>query len=371
MTSVLKPLPIPVRWLIRPMFFLSLALHGLLLFFPVPSAQESESEAEGAIAISLDAIPAPEPSEIPLPTPSDGSMPSMEPSPAPAPSPIATTPPPRSVPPIAPPTAVPTEPSASSPAAVAPPTVESSSEPSIPPSSPANISPEPPSPSPVENSVFAFAGFPHLKDAQAGCFGLNNCRQVDAGSFRQVGSDLIAQLTAEGYTVSQRDDLTDTGINVYEVSRAQTTQYLSVLSSELGSAVYVLASEPVTLGQLQTSEPLAAGFRELIAQTAGREPVTVEQFRYPELFFDSSQPRAEIATPIYVNAQTSPEQVKSVLEPQLNAAGFSMDAIGSYGGASLYRVQQGAFVAHLSILPTQDMAGSIFVVWNELPEVAE
>jgi len=65
---------------------------------------------------------------------------------------------------------------------------------------------------------------------------------------------MMEQLEAKGYTVRPRDDLEDdTGRKVYEVSKGEETQYLTVLSVlELGRTVYVLAEKPMTLADLQS-----------------------------------------------------------------------------------------------------------------------
>jgi hypothetical protein len=63
----------------------------------------------------------------------------------------------------------------------------------------------------------------------------------------------MEQLQTQGYTVRLRDDLEDdTGRKVYEVSKDEETQFLSILSAlDLGRTVYVLAAKPVTLSDLQ------------------------------------------------------------------------------------------------------------------------
>jgi hypothetical protein len=97
--------------------------------------------------------------------------------------------------------------------------------------------------------------FPHLEGAASGCFGFQECRRVSgAGSYRNVARSLIAGLEAQGYQVKLRDDLEDTGRNVYELSSPETSElkYLMVFSDADGSAVYVMSTEIMTLQDLQT-----------------------------------------------------------------------------------------------------------------------
>lgn len=100
------------------------------------------------------------------------------------------------------------------------------------------------------------ADFPHLAGATGGCFGLADCRQVpNAGSYRAVARSLIDGLKNNGYQVNLRDDLEDTGRNVYELTRPGNEtgqQYLMVFSVPDGSAIYVMGREILTLADLQT-----------------------------------------------------------------------------------------------------------------------
>lgn len=96
--------------------------------------------------------------------------------------------------------------------------------------------------------------FPHFQGAVEGCFGFNQCRRVSgAGSYRSVARSLISDLEAQGYDVDLRDDLEDTGRNVYELMPpgGDAIQYLLVFSDSDGSAVYVISDTIMTLNDLQ------------------------------------------------------------------------------------------------------------------------
>jgi len=98
-------------------------------------------------------------------------------------------------------------------------------------------------------------GFPHVAGAVGGCFGLSECRQVsDAGNYRAVARSLIDGLEAQGYAVRLRDDLEDTGRNVYELTPPNGhigNQFLMVFSGLDGSAIYVMSPEVMTLEDLK------------------------------------------------------------------------------------------------------------------------
>lgn len=97
--------------------------------------------------------------------------------------------------------------------------------------------------------------FPHYAGAVGGCFGLSECRQVSGvGSYRTVARSLIAGLEEQGYLVELRDDLEDTGRNVYELTPpgpGTTRQFLMVFSNTDGSAIYVMSPDVMTLDELK------------------------------------------------------------------------------------------------------------------------
>lgn len=110
-------------------------------------------------------------------------------------------------------------------------------------------------PEPVGPLVGYNETFPHFEGAVGGCFGFTECRRVSgAGSYRSVARSLIDDLEAQGYGVDLRDDLEDTGRNVYELSppNGDPIKYLLVFSDRDGSAIYVMSEEIMTLNELQS-----------------------------------------------------------------------------------------------------------------------
>lgn len=95
--------------------------------------------------------------------------------------------------------------------------------------------------------------FPHLAEAQSGCYGLEGCQQL-SGNYRRAAQQLIEQMESQGYQLTERDDLDDTGHRVFEViapSEPEKTYYLNVFSPDAGSTVYVLAIDILSLTELQ------------------------------------------------------------------------------------------------------------------------
>ncbi|MEL6468331.1 MAG: hypothetical protein AAFQ74_01260 [Cyanobacteria bacterium J06623_4] len=95
--------------------------------------------------------------------------------------------------------------------------------------------------------------FPHLAGAQAGCYGLESCHQL-SGNFRQAAQQLITQMESQGYQLTEREDIDGTGHRVFEVTMPDdpnTIAYLNVYSPDVGSTVYVLTADILSLEQLQ------------------------------------------------------------------------------------------------------------------------
>ncbi|MEO0405761.1 MAG: hypothetical protein AAF289_00265 [Cyanobacteria bacterium P01_A01_bin.135] len=340
------------QWAFHPMVLVSLLIHGIVVFFPTWPQEEPESESpEDAVSIDLSTLPdqpSPPTNEPLVEVPQPVELPISEPSPQPPPLPASPPlPAPASV---APPAPSPTPEPASAPSTVAPlPNTEVA--PALPPTS----------------TPLPFADFPHLPSAEAGCFGLGNCRQTSGGNFRQDGAALLEQLTAAGYQVQPRDDLEDSGIKVFEVTKGGTTEYLSLLQPDLGQSVYVIAAEPVDLAELQASTNLESEFQGALRQVANGPPARYSDFIYPDFFFSGTALRPGVSSAPYT-ATVQPSDLTGTLTTQLEAAGFSVGQLGDYAGAPLYEVSQGAFVSYLSVVPTQDATGTVLLAWNQLPQ---
>lgn len=95
--------------------------------------------------------------------------------------------------------------------------------------------------------------FPDLADAESGCYGLAGCRQL-SGNYRQAAEQLLAQLKAQGYQLTERDDIDSAGHRVFEAiapDQPDDIYFLNVFSPAAGSTVYVMAAEILSLEQLQ------------------------------------------------------------------------------------------------------------------------
>ena len=224
---------------------LSAVAHSLVLWMPMPATRQpaapstAESEPADLSVVVLpqsEAPSAPPPPEPPQP-PAPPSAAPIAPPPAPALLPTDVIP--ESPPPAPPAPAAPTAAPPPDDLPIADGAAESAFVP-------------PPNDGPLSSYGDRF---PHFEGAVGGCFGLSECRQVSGvGSYRTVARSLIAGLESQGYRVKLRDDLEDTGRNVYELTppgNDPPQQFLMVFSGTDGSAIYVMSPEIMTLEELQ------------------------------------------------------------------------------------------------------------------------
>lgn len=350
--NVLEWVPNSVRWLVRPALFGSIGLHLLILFIPLSdhSALETSTSPE-EMQVNLSRIP-----DRPSPTPKVTATPTPQASPqAVRPSPAAIRPSVQSQ-------------LQRSPVQSRPSVVQPSPQPLQPKTVPTPIPSVTPvaSPDPVPPPAIPFADLPILAGTESGCFGIGTCHQIET-NFRTAGQTLQAQLKAQGYTVKLREDMEETGQEVYEIAKDNETRYLNVLSSDLGTAVYLVTTQPVSLNQLQNSQTLKTELETLLDGISGVQTANAAQLAQPEAFLTGATPRPETGGKLRLVANTLPEQVLGSLKTQLQAQDFNLTEAGGYGGGRLYEVTKAAYTGYLNLVPSVDRSSTIVVLWTNLP----
>jgi hypothetical protein len=307
----------------------------VLLFIPLPTQKKAEIVQPPEIETQVARLPPSSPKPV-LASPAPLVRPSIAPVTQAAPLPA--------------PNVIPAPVIAPSPAASPQPTATPSPSPAPPPT----------------NLQIPFANFPNLAGAQAGCFGSENCRQVSDGTpFRSAAQTLEQQMVAQGYQVSERDDLSDTGQKIYQLKAQDgTIRYLNVLSSDVGSTIYLLSPEAITLSDLQQVETVEANLVALVAQQGAA--AIPSQVPYPTLFLAGTTPRPEIEQ-MRVLTGVKPDQAVSTLTRTLQDNQFSLSPVGSYGGGKMYEVGKKAFTGYVNLVATADGTGTVMVLWNTVP----
>lgn len=244
----LKNLPAPVRSLLRPWFAVSIALHGILIYLPIPEAPPppelvSLTELPPTVSIPLVVTPIASPSPTPAaPTPTPKLV--IPPAPAP-PRSIAT---PRSTS-IATPRPAPVTPptSAQSPTPAPAPIATPSPSPTPPTPTPTpTLSPTPtPTPSPTPSSEV-----PLVEGAIAGCLGSEQCWETPDTQWRSIARNLQQTLRGQGYELTEIPLSDDTGRRVYRLTKPdEPPQYLNLISTLQGTR-YLFSEEQMTTEQL-------------------------------------------------------------------------------------------------------------------------
>lgn len=332
----LKNLPAPLQSLIKPMLFISLGLHALLLLVPVSSNEENPILAkEEAVKITQLPDASSKPSTTASKAPSKPSQPSRASS------------------------------SSRPPSAVAPGSQGAETGQS---SSVGDQS------STGDQSSNPFADFPHYPDAQPGCFGKQDCRQT-AAKIQAVAGHFEQQLPAKKYTASPFANGADR--KVYQVSKGGITQYLN-LFMEAGGTVYVLGPKPLNKEDIKKSVAIPADVTIVIGEL-GRAASDTD-FDDPSNFYAqySRVDEGSLLVPTFkpdvsddvtptIVSQTA-DQVKNNLESKLNSKGLKLSQVGTYGGGILFELQKGnATAGYVNLVPAKSRNETIIVVWDNVP----
>lgn len=371
----LKNLPTPLQLLIRPMLLLSLGLHGLLIFLPMPSSQEAvPPKAEEEKLVNLTQLP----SSDQKPAPKSPSSPeaSVQASP---PVRRAVTPIPRrpsNIPPVSQPSRSPTQDT--------PPQGDAGQ------TSPSSSAED--SGSTTDDPFLA--DFPRYPGTQPGSFGLPGA--LDSSSFKtgdavaRVEGFFKQELAVKKYTIQPVEQ---PGRTVYQVSRAGTTQYLSLIPNPEGSGTSIVLSQeqlpddltsegfvspeeqrfyadlPVPNVEVSTdewqqvSEPekLLANPNSFFASLGGQDS---------EGFYTEPEFRPEIDRAV-VGVGQQPQTLESSLRSNLKSSEYTVKPLGSYGGGSLFQVTREGVTGYINLVPTKNTAatkGTVVVIWKRSPK---
>lgn len=259
------------------MVLISVGAHALLMPLPIPNkppeaiAEDEQTVAKDVPAVTVEAIPLRSLPASPQKSPPQRSLPPQTAN--------RQAPPNRALSAAAPPVPQPQpeqlvqQPVQQQPEQSINPQPEAPVSDPLPPDpvSPDPVSPDPVSPESPEQEEDVNAGplqseyeqgklvvladdFPHLANAQSGCFGLSNCLRVPSqGSYRKDAEALVKQMEDSGYQVQPDETIDEPGHRVYVVeklSEPDKTYFLNVFSDS-GSMLYTLSSEIMSLTELQ------------------------------------------------------------------------------------------------------------------------
>lgn len=334
-------LPTPAKALIRPMLLASVGLHALLLFVPLPGEnQPPKPPPEKTVKVT----------QLPLTSKSKSN---------PQPLAKATIVPPKRVMPAARPNAI------TIPSLIKPTPVESAPEAAA--ASPSKSAPAANNP---------FADFPRYANAKPGSFE-SLPATLDPSSFqtsdplKTVEAFFTSELPKKQFETGSPTNLG--GINVIPVTKGGVTKYLHLITRDGKGTVFLLLDTPIDINSLpkdtkiQTEPPekleLTQLFTELADQVnfVANNPDT--ELNDPTSFVSASGIEFDQGKATTIGAGTTVPlaQLNTLLQSQLGNIGFTLTAAGSYGGGTVYQITKNSYTRYLTIAPTQDGGGWVYV----------
>jgi hypothetical protein len=349
----LKKMQVPWRSLIRPMFIASVALHTLILFFPIGS-DKPKTEKPKEEAIKLTQL-APKNKTIVRPAPK-----------------VAVIKPRVSVKSTAPRTNIPV------PAA---PLVAQAA-------APAQASSKPDAADPFDKVL-------DYPDAVAGSFGLPSAfdpfSKKTTDPLDKVDGWFQQQLKTKGFLVQPTEDAA-TGRAVYQVSSNDgKVKYLTLIPNAAGAGTTILVSDAplpkdlAAAGQNVVSPEEQSFYSDLTSvvpipdvevsngwQEFDNPSVLAEPVSFAETLSEADYQQGGVAKLLpgveraVIASGRSPDDVYSDVSVRLEGASYQVTPKGTYGGGSLYQISRDGITGFLSIVPTTDGSAAIFI-WSKAP----
>jgi hypothetical protein len=350
--GMFKNIPPSVKPFLKPMLLISLGLHGLVLFIPLPAP--------------------PQKTELPKPKPIK----------------IAKLPPLRTPPKLLSkqlnlknPSTQNTAPSTPRQGIVL---KQKQGAGTTQPKTPTKAEPNPILPSVPSNATGAtWADLPtYLKNIQNPCEGADGCVQT-RDSFREVIQFFEDNLRAKKFKFSKEgtsEGSYGTEYRAYKVlNHKKEVQFLSILfNGENTKYVWAdkIASEVDIVTPTVTSTDIAA-FIEQLPTNASKAKLSPESFpdgAAIKFYVDKDKPdfgfrNTRANAPIIVSS--NPTDTYQTLEGKLSSANYSANPISTgYAGGTLYKITKsdGAKPLYLTILPTKQGDGSIVALWLDMPK---
>jgi hypothetical protein len=207
--------------------------------------------------------------------------------------------------------------------------------------------------------------FPQYPGAKSGCYSLSSCLQTGK-PLAEVGAYFEKELPGKKYSATPTVNESDR--KVYQVSRDGVTQYLSLIFVEGKGTLYVLAEEPRTLADLSQAIEVPAEIYSVL-QGLAAEDATRINFAQPDAFYTADTLRSSIGAAKLVPGESPDSFFDTYFRTNLVNSGFEpADTSQRYGGGSVYTVKKEDLLLYINLVPTQDGNGTVVVVWKSLPQ---
>jgi hypothetical protein len=340
----IESVPFPVRMLIKPMLFLAIGLHALILFYPLSGQHTQQKPEKKDEPVKLTQLSK---ASLQLRPKLSQASPQLRPSgqrnlpkaKVDRPQPTVTAPPK---------SAAPTE--------KAPP-----------------------------QSSDVLASFPHYPNAQPNCYAKtgDSCRFTN-DSFSAVVAHFEKALPANKFKPEVDTDNAEE--KIYRVIKGGQTLYLSILADSPLTVYFVTADKidqaklakiktgPVAQipselqGLLDAISPSPAGTGNASGGGSTADPTPGDLGSNADSFFQPDPNNPSI--PVYVagiyNARIVDGKGEAEIVVESKTKFDSVNPAGSYGGGNLYELKKGSFTGYLSVV--NGTTGTIAVIWTEKPQ---
>ncbi|MGA7937005.1 MAG: hypothetical protein WCA35_25855 [Kovacikia sp.] len=324
--SRIESVPFPIRLLIKPMVFLAIGLHALVLFFPLSGQQSKPKLEKKDEAVKLTQL--------------SKAQPQLRPK-------VQRNLPKAKVDRPKPPIAAPSKPA-----------------------------------TPAENAAAqtndVLANFPHYPNAQPNCYGKTGdiCRFTN-DSFSAVVAHFEKSLPANKYKLEVDTD--NSGEKIYRVIKAGQPFYLSILADPPLTVYFVTADRinKAKLGKIKTG-PVAQipaelqGLLDAVAPPTGGsatlDPTPLDLGANAAAFFqsDPANPSNQTYVMGIYSARIAEAQGEAEIVAEAKTKFDRVTPTGTYGGGNLYELKKGSFTGYLSVV--KGTTGTIVVIWTDKPQ---
>lgn len=347
----LNNLPAPVKALVRPMLFASVGLHALLIFLPLPSEKEPPKPAPEKTVKVTQLPPASKPNAA-------NAKPLAKVPIAPLPRPVIPAARPNSI---------------TIPSPIRPRTVESAPAP-VPSTVPAAAAPTTPAAS------NPFADFPRYPNAKPGSFEslpatLNPSSFQTSDSLATVEAFFKSELPKKQFEAGEPTNLGS--VKVIQVTKSGVTKHLHLFARSGKGTVFLLLDTPIDVtalpkdAKIETEPPEKLELTQLFTELADRVNFVTNnpdtELNDPTSFV--SAPNVEFdqgkVTKIPEGTTIPLADLEPLLQSQLEGIGFTLSALSNYGGAKVYQIAKNSYMRYLTIAPTNDGGGWIYVFDRE------
>jgi hypothetical protein len=323
------------RFVIRPLWLLSLGLHLLVLRLPLPATQSQPQTTKSVKITKLTATPKTSP---PPSLPVKASVAESKP----APKMIAKAS-------VQQPNKKRTQP------------VQNPASPKVTPT-PSSTPTSKPKNTPELLSETALKQLLQFPNAKIACGG--NCAETTA-SLSEVATYFSKKLAKAKLNVEPL--IQEQTRQVLKLQNSGLTRFLSILTRG-SNTVYALADQAISLEDLKRAEESVTSISDVLGNIKGFSlfPTEPDSTAQSELFQNRS---SEWIEPMNLLEEVKPDDAwNTVLKPGIQASGFDVSLSPQpYGGGKVYVLKRPLFTGYLNLVPSKEGNGTVIVLWKVPP----